>query len=331
MSAAAEAPAVVPPERDLGRKPKLSAIVACYRDAPAIPHMVRRLKEACAALPIELEIVFVNDASPDDAEEVLARLCAEDPSVVAINHTRNFGSQAAFSSGMKLCTGDMVVLMDGDLQDPPEVIPQLFEKWRQGYDVVYGVRVKREATLFLQFAYKAFYRVFRKLSYVDVPRDAGDFSLIDRKVVDALNTIGERDRFLRGLRAWVGFKQTGVPYLRPERMFGRTTNNLLKNLAWARKGIFSFSFVPLELISYLAFSVTALSALAALYYLGRWMVLRDAPQGFTTLLLAVLFLGGIQLLCLAIIGDYLGRVFEEVKQRPLYLVKSVFNDPRQRK
>jgi dolichol-phosphate mannosyltransferase len=307
---------------------KLSAIIACYRDGPAVLPMYERLTKAIEPLPLELEIIFVNDASPDDAEEVLRALAARDPRVVVINHTRNFGSQAAFSSGMSLCTGDMVVLMDGDLQDPPELIPKLYEKFLEGYEVVYGQRVKREATLFLQFAYKAFYRIFRRLSYVNVPTDAGDFSLMDRKVVDALNALPERDRFLRGLRAWVGFRQTGVPYVRPERMFGVTTNSLLKNIAWARKGIFSFSYLPLEWISYLAFSVTSVSVVAILYYLLRFAIVRDAPPGFTTILLSVLFLGGIQLLCLAIIGDYLGRVFEEVKRRPLYLVKSIFNDPR---
>jgi dolichol-phosphate mannosyltransferase len=307
---------------------KLSAIIACYRDGPAVLPMYERLTKAIEPLPLELEIIFVNDASPDDAEEVLRALAARDPRVVVINHTRNFGSQAAFSSGMSLCTGDLVVLMDGDLQDPPELIPKLYEKSLEGYEVVYGQRVKREATLFLQIAYKAFYRIFRRLSYVKVPTDAGDFSLMDRKVVDALNALPERDRFLRGLRAWVGFRQTGVPYVRPERMFGVTTNSLLKNIAWARKGIFSFSYLPLEWISYLAFAVTSVSVVAILYYLLRFVIVRDAPPGFTTILLSVLFLGGIQLLCLAIIGDYLGRVFEEVKRRPLYLVKSIFNDPR---
>jgi polyisoprenyl-phosphate glycosyltransferase len=309
---------------------KLSAIVACYKDGPAILPMYDRLTQAVSALPFELEIVFVNDASPDEAEDVLRDLASRDPRVVVINHTRNFGSQAAFSSGMKLCTGDVVVLMDGDLQDPPELIPQLYEKWKEGYDVVYGVRVKREGSLFLQLSYKAFYRLFRRMSYIDIPHDAGDFSLMSRKVVDALNQLPERDRFLRGLRAWVGFKQAGVPYTRPERMFGRTTNNLVKNVAWARKGILSFSYQPLEMISWLALTVTSASLLAILYYLGRYLVVHDAPRGFTTILLAVLFLGGIQLFCLAIIGDYLGRVFEEVKQRPLYLIKSVFNDPRRR-
>jgi dolichol-phosphate mannosyltransferase len=307
--------------------PKISVIIACYKDGQAIPYMYERLKKALDPLPLVPELIFVNDGSPDNSEDILRDLAAKDPQVVAINHTRNFGSQAAFTSGMQLCTGNMAVLMDGDLQDPPELIPQFFEKWQQGYEVVYGVRVKREATRFLQVAYKLFYRTFHALSYVDIPRDAGDFSLMDRKVVDALNTMSERDRFLRGMRAWVGYKQIGVPYVRPERMFGVTTNNLLKNIAWARKGIFSFSFVPLELISYLALGVTTLAAAIIAIYVVIYFIARDAPSGFMTLFTAVLFLGGIQLLCLAVIGDYLARVFEEVKQRPHFLVKSVFNAP----
>jgi len=310
--------------------PRLSIIIACYKDGPAIPHMYQRLDTILADLPVVPEIIFVNDASPDDSEQVLRELTRRDSRVVAINHTRNFGSQAAFTSGMRLCSGDIVVLMDGDLQDPPELIPALFAKWREGYEVVYGVRVKREAPWLLQMAYKLFYRLFHALSYVDVPRDAGDFSLMDRKVVDAVNAMDERDRFLRGLRAWVGFRQTGIPYVRPERMFGATTNSLRRNIAWARKGILSFSFVPLELISYLALGVTALAAAAIATYVVIYLVARDAPSGFMTLFTAVLFLGGIQLLCLAVIGDYLARVFEEVKRRPHFLVKSVFNAPQPR-
>lgn len=310
--------------------PTLSVIIACYKDGQAIPYMYERLRKALAPLPLVPELIFVNDGSPDNSEEILGDLAAKDPQVVAINHTRNFGSQAAFTSGLRLCTGDAAVLMDGDLQDPPELIPQFFEKWQQGYQVVYGVRVRREATRFLQVAYKLFYRIFRALSYVDIPKDAGDFSLMDRKVIDPLNSMSERDRFLRGMRAWVGYKQIGVPYVRPERMFGVTTNNLRKNLAWARKGIFSFSFVPLELISYLALGVTLLAAAAIAIYIVIYLVSRDAPSGFMTLFTAILFLGGIQLLCLAVIGDYLARVFEEVKQRPHFLVKSVFNAPQPR-
>ena len=234
--------------------------------------------------------------------------------------------RAAFTSGMQLATGDMVVLMDGDLQDPPEIIPLFFEQWQRGYEVVYGVRVKREATRFLQWAYKAFYRLFHALSYVDVPRDAGDFSLMDRRVVEAINTMDERDRFLRGLRAWVGFRQIGVPYLRPERMFGVTTNNLRKNIAWARKGIFSFSFVPLEIIFYLALAVSGLAAVAILIYAVLYFA-SGAPTGFMTLLISMLVIGSIQLLSLAVIGDYVARVLEEVKQRPHFLIRSVFNHP----
>ncbi len=310
-------------------RPRLSIVVACYKDGQAIPHMYERLVRALEPESVDLEMIFVNDGSPDDSHEVLARIAAADSRVVAITHTRNFGSQAAFTSGMQICTGDMVVLMDGDLQDPPELIPEFLAKWRAGWDVVYGVRVKREATPFLQVAYKAFYRVFRALSYIDVPRDAGDFSLMDRRVIDAVNSLDERDRFLRGLRAWVGFKQIGVPYERPERMFGVTTNNLRKNIAWARKGIFSFSFVPLEIIFYVALGVSALTggmlALYAVVYLFA-----GAPTGFMTLLTLMLLMGSLQFLCLAVIGDYVGRVLEEVKSRPHYLVASVLNDPRTR-
>ena len=183
-------------------------------------------------------IIFVNDASPDDASEVLAELAMRDLRVTVVNHSRSFGSQGAFTSGMSIATGDAVILLDGDLQDPPELLEQFYGRWRDGYDVVYGVRVKHEATVFLQFAYKAFYRLFRAASYVPMPLDAGDFSLLDRRVVKAMNAMPENNRFLRGLRAWVGFKQVGVPYVRPERLFGRTTNSLLKNFGWARKAVF---------------------------------------------------------------------------------------------
>jgi len=309
--------------------PRLSVVIACYKDGLAIPHMYERLTRTLGAEPVDLEMIFVNDGSPDDSEAVLRELAAADPRVVAVTHSRNFGSQAAFTSGMQLCTGDMVVLMDGDLQDPPELIPQFLAKWREGYDVVYGVRVKREATAFLQVAYKAFYRVFHALSYIEVPRDAGDFSLMDRRVIAAVNSLDERDRFLRGLRAWVGFKQIGVPYERPERMFGVTTNNLRKNISWARKGIFSFSFVPLEIIFYLALGVSALTGLMLVLYAIVYLF-AGAPTGFMTLLTIVLLMGSLQFLCLAVIGDYVGRVLEEVKSRPHYLVASVVNDPRTR-
>jgi dolichol-phosphate mannosyltransferase len=312
-----------------GPTKKISAIVACYRDAPAVPFMHQRLTETFALIGVEYEIIFVNDCSPDNAAAVLAELAAQDARVVVINHARNFGSQNAFTSGMLIASGDAVALLDGDLQDPPEMIAQFYEKWQEGYDVVYGVRVKRDATLFLQASYKLFYRLFRSAAYVPVPLDAGDFSLLDRKVVDALNSLPENNRFLRGLRAWVGFRQIGVPYVRPERMFGRTTNSLVRNLGWARKGIISFSYLPLDIINVLAFLMVFVSFLAAAIQIVLRIVKPDrVTTGITTIIVLILFLGGIQLLCLGIIGSYLSHIYDEVKRRPPFIVESILNDPR---
>jgi dolichol-phosphate mannosyltransferase len=307
---------------------KVSAVIACYRDAPAIPQMHERLTETFKHVGVDYEIVFVNDASPDDAREVLAALAERDPRVVVVNHTRNFGSQSAFTSGMEIATGDAVVLLDGDLQDPPELIEKFYARWREGYDVVYGVRERRVTTLPMQLAYKLFYRVFRSLSYVRMPVDAGDFSLLDRRVVDALNALPESNRFLRGLRAWVGFRQIGVPYVRPARPYGETTNSLRRNVGWARKAIVSFSYAPLNLIAWLAFITVGLSVVAAIVQVILRLIDPGlAPRGITTLLLVVLFLGGIQLICLSIIGSYLAHIYEEVKRRPAYIVESVLNRP----
>lgn len=309
--------------------PKLSAIIAVYLDALAIPHMYKRLVDVFQKIGIRYEIVFVNDCSPDNTREVLANLAKADSQVVVINHSRNFGSQNAFTSGMKIATGDAVILLDGDLQDPPEVIEAFYEKWREGYQIVYGDRVKREARLSMQFFYKAFYRIFSRMAYVRIPLDAGDFSLLDRRVVDVLNSLPENNRFIRGLRAWVGFSQVGVPYVRPERMFGRTTNSFIKNLAWARKAIFSFSYVPLDLITWLALIMVIVSLVGILaQFTLRLFIPTIAPSGFSTVIILILLMGGIQLLCLSIIGSYLAHIYDEVKRRPPFIVESILNDPR---
>jgi len=310
------------------KKDKISAVIACYRDAPAVPIMDKRLGGTFDGIGVDYEIIFVNDASPDDAATVLADLAAKDPEVVVIYHTRNFGSQNAFTSGMRISTGDAVALLDGDLQDPPELIGDFYKKWKEGFEVVYGVRVKREAPFLMAGAYKAFYRLFRATSYVPIPVDAGDFSLLDRQVVNVLNNLPENNRFLRGLRAWAGFRQTGVPYVRPERMFGTTTNSWIKNLRWARKAIFSFSYWPLEFITGIAIFTVIGSALAALaVVVVRIVNPASVASGFTTLIVLVLFLGGIQLLCLSIIGSYLEHIYDEVKRRPPYVVESILNAP----
>ncbi len=302
---------------------KISCVIACYKDGEAIPFMYKRLVETFSKMNIRYEIIFVNDGSPDNTETVLNSICENDANVIAITHSRNFGAQNAFISGMEISTGDVVVTMDGDLQDPPEIIPAFYEKWLNGFEVVYGTRVKRETGFFLNISYKLFYRIFSKMSYITIPRDAGDFALMDRKVVNELIQLPEKEQFLRGLRAWVGFKQTGVDYVRPERMFGKSTNNLRRNIWWAKKGIFSFSFVPLEIISYMGFILTGVSFLAILFQIISRILHPDIPHGITTIIVLVLFFGGVQLLAISVIGEYLAKVFEESKGRPKFIRRSI--------
>ncbi len=311
-----------------GRQPKVSAVIACYRDAPAIPEMHERLTATFRKIGVAYEIIFVNDGSPDNAGEVLRALAERDRKVIVVTHSRNFGSQSAFTSGMRVATGDAVVLLDGDLQDPPELIEQFYARWREGYEVVYGERTGRAASLSLQVAYKLFYRLFRMASYVPIPLDVGDFSLMDHKVVEAINQLPENNRFVRGLRAWVGFRQIGVPYYRPERLYGRTTNSFVRNLGWARKAIFSFSYAPLDLITLLALlTVIGAFAMIVVQVVVRLMRPELVPSGFSTLIVLILFMGGIQLLCLSIIGSYLAHIYDEVKRRPPYVIDNVLNQP----
>lgn len=303
---------------------KLSAIIACYKDAQAIPIMYERLVATFKKINCDYEIIFVNDCSPDNTAEVLQQIVNHDDHVIAIEHSRNFGSQSAFLSGMEISNSDAVILLDGDLQDPPELIEKFAAQWEQGFDVVYGRRIAREGNQRLVFFYRFFYRLFRNVSYVPIPLDAGDFSLIDRKVVNELIKMPETDQFLRGLRAWVGFKQTGVDYVRPERMFGVTTNNWRKNIGWARKAIFSFSYVPLELLTYLGFGLTGLSFIAILIQIFLYFKQPNIPHGVTTVICLILFFGGITMLGIGILGEYQAKIIEEVKKRPKFIRKNIF-------
>lgn len=307
---------------------KLSAVIACYRDAEAVPYMYERLTNTFRKIGVDYEIIFVNDASPDNASEVLQRIVSKDEHVIAIEHSRNFGSQAAFLSGMEISTGDGVILLDGDLQDPPELIEQFYAKYQEGYDVIYGRRVAREGNQSLALFYKLFYRVFRSVSYVPIPLDAGDFSLMDRKVVEELVKMPETDQFMRGLRAWVGFKQIGVDYVRPERMFGVTTNNWRKNIGWARKAIFSFSYVPLELLTYVGATLTAISFLAIIIQIVAYFVNSNIPHGITSIIVLILFFGGLNMMAVAVIGEYQAKIIEEVKRRPKFIRKRIFRRER---
>ena len=316
----------------LDTKHSVTAVIACYKDGQAIPVMYRRLRAVFEKLGVEYELIFVNDNSPDDSEEVIRAITRNDRRVLGVSHSRNFGSQAAFRSGMELSTKNACVLLDGDLQDPPELIEMFVANWREGYDVVYGRRVKRVAPFWMQVSYKLFYRIFDYFSYLEIPHDAGDFSLLDKKVVESMMRFTERDLFLRGVRAFVGFRQTGVDYIRPERMFGRTTNSLGKNIAWAKKGILSFSTALLTMLSFAGgamFLITLLLMIAQTT--ARLLFPGSAPWGVTTLLLAVMFFGSVNLLGLGIVAEYMAKVFEEVKQRPLFIRRAIIRDGEIRK
>lgn len=308
---------------------KLSIVIACYMDGGAVRHFYHCLKQVLPTITPNSEIIYVNDASPDNAEEILSELAASDSRLVVVNHTRNFGSQNAFLSGMRVAEGDAVVLMDGDLQDPPSLIPALVDKWLQGNQIVYGVRVQRDTTLFRRCCYKLFYRLFRRMAQFQVPVDAGDFGLMDRRVVDILlSDFPERMVLLRGLRAYTGFRHAGVEYKRPARFDGGpSTNTLMRNMRWAKMAIFSFSRKPLEYISILAFWSVVSTTLAAVYYLGAYFHTgRQAPSGFMSLVMLSAFIGSVQLICFSILAEYLGHIYEEIKGRPRFIVRDLIDN-----
>jgi dolichol-phosphate mannosyltransferase len=303
---------------------KISCIIACYKDEQAIPIMYERIVSTFNKIESEYEIIFVNDSSPDQSLEAILELSAKDSNVIGINHRRNFGSQSAFLSGMKVSTGNAVVLMDGDLQDPPELIEEFFKKWQEGNNVVYGVRNKREVSFITQFLYKSFYKIFNKVASFKVPVDAGDFSLIDRESVNEILNFKEFDIFLRAIRAYIGGKQIGVPYFRPERMFGKSTNNFFKNIGWATKGILSVSRVPLTLVSFVGAVLFLIGLITSIVFLFLFSLGR-VEIGSEIIILAIILnisIGLISLVSIAAIGEYVGRILEETKHRPRYLVAS---------
>ena len=314
---------------------KISIVVICYKDGKNIDALYTRLTKVMKETTPDYEIIYINDDSPDNSEKILKELASKDHNLTVINFSRNFGGQAGFTSGMIQSLGDAVILLEGDLQDPPELIPDMIRKWQEGYKVVYGVRRKREKSLgkIKQEIYPQFYILFNKMSYLNIPLDAGEFSLIDRVVVDYMNSLPERDRFIRGLRAWVGFKSIGIEYVRPERYDGGpsvATKGILSGFRWAKKAIFSFSYKPLEIITYLSLLMTLLAFIGIFIYISLYFIV-GSPQGFATIVVIILFFAAIQLLTLSIIGEYIGRIFEEVKARPRYIVSEIINNHRKQK
>jgi glycosyltransferase involved in cell wall biosynthesis len=306
--------------------PRVSLAIPIYNEEAIVSELVRRTTAVLDSLPGgPHEIVFVNDGSSDGTLEMLEDAAERDPRIVVVELSRNFGHQTALAAALDQVCGDVVVLMDGDLQDPPEAVPMLVDHYRQGYDVVYAQRVNRKEPWWLRMCYYGFYRLLATLSSIELPLDSGDFGLMSRRVVDEIRRMPEHHRYLRGMRTWVGFRQIGVPVERAARHAGRTKYSPLKLLKLASDGIFAFSIVPLRAAAILGTLAIACSLLFALYSIYAKFWLHASPQGFTALIFVITFLSGMNLFFLGIIGEYVGRVYEEAKARPHYVVRRVFS------
>ncbi len=306
---------------------KISIVIVCYNDAGSVKEMYRRVTKVMKQITPNYEIVYVNDKSPDNALDILREIASHDKRLIVMSHSRNFGGQAAYASGLRYVTGDAVITLDGDIQDPPELFPELIKRWLEGYKVVYGIRERREEGNAIRgFFYKAFYRVFRKLSNI-MPLDASDFALIDREALDVLNSMPEVDRYMRAMRAFVGFKSIGIPYTHMERFAGKTNFNFFGYIRFAKGLIFSFSKRPIEWIFHLALGVGALSVASIFFYIFS-AIFVSAPSLSVTILVVALFLGAIQMFSLSIIAEYLLRTFDETKHRPSAIIDEIINDYR---
>lgn len=299
----------------------LSIVVPVYNEQEVIDETFRRLSEVFKNYFMKIEYIFINDGSKDNTYFKLGQIAENNPEVRIINFARNFGHQIAITAGMDYAKGDAVVIIDADLQDPPEVIKQMVEKWQEGYEVVYGKRLQREGeTFFKKFTAKMFYRFLDSMTDVKLPVDVGDFRLIDRKVCDAMKCLPERSRYVRGLVSWVGFKQTSVEYKREKRFAGETKYPLKKMIKLAGDGIFSFSYKPLKLATFAGMVISALSFIYLIIVLIQKFVKNDIASGWASSMAVSLFFNGVMLIVLGIMGEYVGRIYEEVKARPLYIV-----------
>lgn len=301
----------------------LSVIIPCYNEDAVLRATHERLTKVMDQLPdLDYELVFVNDGSRDQTQLMLAQLHLHDPRVRVLLLSRNFGHQIAVTAGLEEARGDAVVIIDADLQDPPEVIPEMVNLWREGNDVVYGIRLEREGeSKFKLWTAKVFYRVINRLSETKMPLDAGDFRLLDRKVVEVLKTMPERARFLRGMVSWAGFRQVSLPYARAARHAGDSKYPLAKMIHFAMDGIISFSLVPLKLAIWTGFLAIWIAVAGIIVAVIDRVMDKNLTRGWASLFVAVLFMGGVQLVSLGIIGEYLGRIYTEVKRRPLYVVQ----------
>lgn len=305
----------------------ISVIIPAYNEEAILDILIDRLIPVTKTWNEECEILFMDDGSKDATWQMITSYHKKYPFIKGVKFSRNFGHQSAVTAGLRYASGDAVIIIDADLQDPPELLKTFIDKWKDGYDVVYGVRKKRKEGIFKRMAYFIFYRLLSKLSDIDIPLDSGDFCLMDRKVVDKINMLPEKKRFIRGLRVWVGYKHTSIEYERPARAGGEPKYDLFKLVDLALNGLLSFSSLPLRLASIFGLIVAGTSFVGFIFFFAYRIFnlkffgysIRESP-GTATILLTVLFLGGIQLITIGIIGEYLGRIFEEVKGRPTFLI-----------
>lgn len=314
-----------PPHGALPTRPLISVIIPCLDEEAVLPETLARLAAlARGQAECDFEFLFIDDGSTDGTLAILRTAAAADPRLRVLSFSRNFGQQIAVTAGIDLAQGDAVVLMDSDLQDPPEVVAQMIARWREGFDVVYGRRASRPGDgLFKRATARGFYMVINRLSEVPIPADTGDFRLMSRPVVDILRRMPERHRFLRGMVAWTGFRQTAISYDRPERFAGETKYPLSKMVRYALDGLLSFSIKPLQIAIGLGLIAAGLAVAGIVYALVLRLFTSVWVEGWTALMIAVLFLGGVQLVALGIIGEYIGRIYGEVQRRPLYVVREM--------
>jgi dolichol-phosphate mannosyltransferase len=301
--------------------PELSVVIPVYNEEENLGVLIDRLVNALEGASLDFEIVFVDDGSRDGSVQKLNEIGASDKRIVLIELARNFGHQVAITAGLDFARGKAIAVMDADLQDPPEVLPQFIAKWREGNEVVYAVRAARKEGWFKTTSYKIFYRLLRHVSNIDIPLDAGDFCLMDRRVVDLLKSMPERNRFVRGIRSWVGLRQVGVPFERQARHAGTSKYTVGRLMILALDGLISFSYVPLRIITFLGLGVSILAIGLAIFFFAKKLLYGLDPPGFATLIVSIFFLAGIQLITLGVIGEYVGRIFEEAKRRPLYVLR----------
>jgi polyisoprenyl-phosphate glycosyltransferase len=302
-------------------EPELSVVIPVCNEEQNISVLYGRLITVLEGANINFEIVFVDDGSDDESVRRLNELSALDKRVIVIELARNFGHQVAITAGLDFARGKAVAVMDADLQDPPEVLPAFLAKWREGHDVVYAVREHRKEGWLKRMSYAAFYRVLRHVASIDIPLDAGDFCVMDRRVVDLLKSMPERNRFVRGIRSWVGFSQIGLPFERHARYAGTSKYTMGRLMLLALDGLISFSYVPLRLITILGLGVSVLAIALGIFFFAKKLLYGLDPPGFATLTVSIFFLAGIQLITLGVIGEYVGRIFEEAKRRPMYVLR----------